>query len=456
MLKSTGSETSSTGTPAADTAVDTPVGTTSRAVADTAAGPATDSALSTTASTSDLTPAERVRYARHLTLPGFGVPGQLALRSARVLAVGAGGLGSPALQYLAAAGVGRITVIDDDVVDVSNLQRQTIHGSSNLGQLKVDSAAATMRDINPLIMVNTVSERLTVENVATLVAGADLVLDGTDNFSTRYLLNDVCVALGVPYVWAAIFQFDAQLSVFAAEHGPCLRCVFPSPPPQGSVPSCAEGGVLGVLPGLVGTTQAFEAIKILASLGEPLVGTMGVFDGLSGQWEYVPVAQRPGCVCDPCDRTSVAEALARSVEESGAGSAAACAFPATSHSTTPRSTTQAPHSEDPEPTQIPEATAAQLIAGEFEDSIVLDVRTAAERAAGCIPGSEHIPLDHILTLDPSSAESLGLESSRPVLLYCAAGVRSMTAAQHLAALGFERVTSLRGGIAAYWEALAAS
>ena len=380
--------------------------------------------------TEQLRPAEQVRYARHLTLPQFGLPGQLALRSARILVVGAGGLGSPALQYLAAAGIGHITIIDDDSVDLSNLQRQTIHTMSALGQPKVESAAARLVDLNPEVAITTVQQRLTPNNVVELVEAADVVLDGTDNFDTRYLLNDVCVALSVPYIWAAVFQFDAQLSVFCTEAGPCLRCIFPTPPPPGSVPNCATGGVLGVLPGLVGTAQALEAIKVVSGIGEPLVGNLATLDALSGRWDYVPLAKRPGCICDSPAANPHAEARRVAIRhEQQSAANQQCVIPA----------------------PIRELTAAQAFESGPFPGVVLDVRTAEERAAGFITDSLHIPLDEVLTLDMAAAHTRGIDTKGPVLVYCAAGARSLTAAQHLSRLGIAQVASLRGGITAYWQ-----
>src|SRR5690625_3004431 len=243
---------------------------------------------------------QRERYSRHLLLPQVGAAGQERLRPARVLVVGAGGLGAPVLTYLAAAVVGTLGVIDDDVVDRSNLQRQVIHRTDAMGSKKVTSARAFIADLNPNVHVETIDARLTAQNVFEVIYAYDIVVDGTDNFSTRYLLNDACVVRKKPYVWAAIFQFNAVLSIFHAGNGPCYRCIYPQPPPPGSVPSCAEGGVIGALPGLVGTTQALEAIKLILDAGTPLRGTLASFDGMTGRWEYVPAAPSPHCpTCAP-------------------------------------------------------------------------------------------------------------------------------------------------------------
>ena len=241
---------------------------------------------------------EVARYARHLLIPEVGLLGQRRLKAARVLVVGAGGLGSPALLYLAAAGVGTIGVVDDDVVETSNLQRQVVHGVGDVGRAKTASAADTLAEVNPLVTVVRHDLRLDSGNALELIGGYDLVLDGTDNFATRYLVNDACVLLGKPHVWGSIYRFDGQVSVWWAEHGPCYRCVFPEPPPPGMVPSCAEGGVLGVLCAAIGSVQATETIKLLTGVGEPLVGRLMVHDALRQSWDTLTVRKDPDCaVC---------------------------------------------------------------------------------------------------------------------------------------------------------------
>ena len=245
-----------------------------------------------------LTREEVMRYSRHLIIPDVGMTGQKRLKNARVLCVGAGGLGSPALMYLAAAGVGTLGVVDFDVVDESNLQRQIIHGQSDVGTPKAESAKRSILEINPLIQVNLHEERLDSSNVMELFAQYDLIVDGTDNFATRYLVNDACVLLGKPYVWGSIYRFDGQASVFWSEHGPCYRCLYPEPPPPGMVPSCAEGGVLGVLCASIGAVQVTEAIKLLAGIGEPLIGRLQIFDALEMSWRQLKVRKDPNCaVC---------------------------------------------------------------------------------------------------------------------------------------------------------------
>src|SRR4051812_18476549 len=242
-----------------------------------------------------LTPDEIRRYSRHLIIPDVAMDGQKRLKNARVLCVGAGGLGSPALMYLAAAGVGTLGIVDFDVVDESNLQRQVIHGQSDVGRSKAESARDSVREINPLVQVNLHQERLDSSNAMRIFADYDLIVDGTDNFATRYLVNDACVLLGKPYVWGSIYRFDGQASVFWSEYGPCYRCLYPEPPPPGMVPSCAEGGVLGVLCASVGSIQVTEAIKVLTGVGDPLVGRLMIYDALEMTYRAVKVRKDPEC-----------------------------------------------------------------------------------------------------------------------------------------------------------------
>src|SRR3954471_6376832 len=239
--------------------------------------------------------AELVRYSRHLVLPDVGVDGQEKLKAARVLLVGAGGLGSPAALYLAAAGVGTLGIVDFDTVDVSNLQRQVLHGTSAIGASKLASARARLADLNPFVKVETHETRLTSANALDIMRGYDIIVDGTDNFATRYLTNDACVLLGKPNVYGSIFRFDGQASVFSTPDGPCYRCLFPSPPPPGSVPSCAEGGVLGVLPGIVGSIQATETLKLILGAGESLAGRLLLIDAMSMRFHTVRVPRDPAC-----------------------------------------------------------------------------------------------------------------------------------------------------------------
>jgi len=242
-----------------------------------------------------LSDADRSRYARHLVLPEVGEIGQRRLKAARVLVVGAGGLGSPVALYLAAAGVGCLGVVDFDVVEASNLQRQVLHGTAALGRPKVDSAAERLTDLNPAIEVRRHTVRLDRDTAPAIVADYDLVVDGSDNFPTRYLLNDVCALLRRPYIYGAIYRFEGQVSVFWAGRGPCYRCLFREPPPPELVPTCAEGGVLGVLPGIIGSWQALEALKLVLGVGEPLIGRLAIFDGLAGRWREVRVPRAADC-----------------------------------------------------------------------------------------------------------------------------------------------------------------
>src|SRR5512139_1794729 len=246
----------------------------------------------------ELSHEEILRYSRHLLIPEVGLTGQKKLKAASALVIGTGGLGSPVALYLAAAGVGRIGLVDYDVVDSSNLQRQIIHGTGGLGTLKVESARQRMLDVNPDIQVETYNEPFTSENAMRIAQNYDILIDGTDNFPTRYLTNDVCVLLGKPNVYGSIFRFDGQVSVFDARRGPCYRCLFPEPPPPGLVPSCAEGGVLGVLPGTIGTLQATEALKLILGIGQPLIGQLMLYNALDMSFEFVRLRKNPQCkVC---------------------------------------------------------------------------------------------------------------------------------------------------------------
>jgi molybdopterin/thiamine biosynthesis adenylyltransferase/rhodanese-related sulfurtransferase len=364
----------------------------------------------------ELTPAERQRYGRHLVLPEVGLEGQRRLKGAKVLLVGAGGLGSPVALYLTAAGVGQLTVVDPDVVDASNLQRQVLHGTRDVGRPKLDSARDRLRDLNPGVRVEGLVARLDRHNALELVRAHDLVVDGTDNFATRYLVNDACVLTGRPNVYGSVFRFEGQASVFCAPGGPCYRCLFPEPPPPGAVPSCAEGGVLGVLPGLVGLVQATEALKLLLGAGEPLVGRLLLVDSLAMEFRQVNVRPDPRC---PACGTREIQALQ---DYDGW-----CGVPAPP---------PGPAGEALEIT--PAALAARLAAGASID--LVDVREAWEWATCRLPGARLAPLselgDHLPSFDPA----------REVVLYCHHGVRSLTALRRLQAAGLTRVQSLAGGI----------
>ncbi|HET9598319.1 MAG TPA: molybdopterin-synthase adenylyltransferase MoeB [Anaeromyxobacteraceae bacterium] len=368
-----------------------------------------------------LTHAEIERYSRHLILPEFGMEGQRRLKGARVLMVGAGGLGSPVALYLAAAGVGRIGLVEFDAVDVTNLQRQVLHGTKDVGRPKLASAIDRMRDVNPHVEVTGHEGRLTRDNALELVRAHDLVVDGTDNFATRYLVNDACVLAGKPNVYASIFRFEGQASVFATADGPCYRCLYPTPPPPGAVPSCAEGGVLGVLPGLLGVVQATEALKLLAGIGEPLVGRLLLVDALGMRFRTVKVRRDPRCPA--CGTREI-----RALQDYDA----LCAGPAA-------------HAPSP-PAPVVEITPAELAARRErrEDFQLVDVRDPHEWAIGHIPGATLLPLSGL----PASAEG-ALDRSREVVVYCKGGVRSRRAAAALAAAGFGRVVSLAGGILRY-------
>jgi sulfur-carrier protein adenylyltransferase/sulfurtransferase len=370
---------------------------------------------------SPLSNEEIARYSRHLIIPDVGVEGQERLKAAKVLLVGTGGLGSPLALYLAAAGVGRIGLVDDDVVDASNLQRQVIHGTSDIGVHKVASARETIQDINPFVEVVEHRTFLTSDNALDIIRDYDLVIDGTDNFPTRYLVNDACVLLGKPNVYGSIFRFEGQLSVFWAAEGPCYRCMFPEPPPPGMVPNCAEGGVLGIMAGHIGTAQGIEGIKLIAGIGEPMIGRLGLYDALDQQWTYVKVNKDPNCpVCG--ENPTVTELI--DYEEF-------CGVPA--------------HDRDLE---------ADDIAGEWEidpveleqirDKVTLiDVREPHEYDIARIPGAELIPLGDL----PSRMREL--DSSDEIILHCKSGARSMQALEFLRGAGFTKLKNLRGGINAY-------
>jgi adenylyltransferase/sulfurtransferase len=354
------------------------------------------------------------RYSRHLILPQVGLDGQRRLKAARILLVGAGGLGSPAALYLAAAGIGHLTLVEFDVVDVTNLQRQVLHGTRDVGRPKAHSARDRLLDLNPHLSLDLVPERLTARNALPLVRGHDLVVDGTDNFATRYLVNDACVIAGRPDVYASIHRFDGQASVFAAPGGPCYRCLFPTPPPPGEIPSCAEAGVLGVLPGLLGTIQATEAIKLAARIGEPLVGRLLLVDALAMRFRSVTIRPDPGC------RACGTREILEPVEE-----AAACEAPA-GH-------------------PVPEITPAELASrlGRGDAPALLDVREPHEWEISRLPGARLAPLSRL------TDEMAGLDPGRELVVYCRSGVRSQEAGRRLRAAGFTRVWSLAGGILRY-------
>jgi adenylyltransferase/sulfurtransferase len=364
--------------------------------------------------TGELSPDEYVRYSRHLILPEIGVDGQRALRRARVLLVGAGGLGSPAALYLAAAGVGTLGLVDFDAVDVSNLQRQVLHGTRDVGRSKLDSARDRLADINPGVHVESFPVRLSADNALEIANGFDIVVDGTDNFATRYLVNDLCVLQGVPNVYGSIFRFDGQASVFATDTGPCYRCLYREPPPAGLVPACAEGGVLGVLPGLVGTIQATEAIKLITGAGTSLIGRLLLVDALHWRQRTVRVRRDPEC---PACGTRTIRDLTDAV--------ALCATP-----------------DDPVFSPVPEiepvALSSRLAAGDALE--ILDVREPHEWAIARIDGAKLIPL---AALESRLTE---LSQDQEIVVHCKVGARSAQAVRRLRAAGFKRVWNLAGGI----------
>ncbi len=378
----------------------------------------------------DLAPALTVdevrRYSRHLIVPDVAMDGQRRLKAARVLCVGAGGLGSPTLMYLAAAGVGTLGIIDFDVVDESNLQRQVIHGQSDIGRPKAQSARDSVAEINPLVTVVLHEERLDSSNVLDIFAQYDLIVDGTDNFATRYLVNDACVLLGKPYVWGSIYRFDGQVSVFWADQGPCYRCLYPEPPPPGMVPSCAEGGVLGVLCATVGSLQVTEAIKLLAGIGDPLVGRLMVHDALDMTFRTLRVRKDPACaVCGP--NPTVTELIDY---EAFCGAVSQEASDAVRGST------------------ISVGDLAGMLsdresgAREFE---LIDVREPAEYEIVSIPGARLVPKGEFL----SGAALADLPQDRQIVVHCKSGVRSAEVLAVLKSAGFADAVHVGGGVLAW-------
>ena len=380
----------------------------------------------------DLTTEEKARYARHILLPDIGIEGQRRLKNAKVLVVGAGGLGSPALLYLAAAGVGTIGIVDDDTVDASNLQRQVIHGTPDVGRPKTESAAEAVARVNPLVEVVRHDLRLDSTNALGVIAGYDIVLDGTDNFPTRYLVNDACALLGKPHVWGSIYRFDGQVSVWFAGHGPCYRCVFPEPPPPDSVPSCATGGVLGVLCAAIGSVQVAETVKLIVGQGDPLVGRILVHDSLRQSWDTLRVRQNPACpLCG--DQPTIHELVDYEafcgVSTGDAAASAAAAGTAAFGEVSARELADLLGARD---------------RGE-ESFELVDVRDAGERAVVAIPGARAIHLEEFRT-----GTALGkLPDGIPVVVLCKSGVRSAEAARLLSEAGRSGVRNLRGGVLAW-------
>jgi molybdopterin/thiamine biosynthesis adenylyltransferase/rhodanese-related sulfurtransferase len=359
------------------------------------------------------------RYSRHLIIPDVGMTGQKRMKNARVLCVGAGGLGSPALLYLAAAGVGTLGVIDFDVVDESNLQRQIIHGQSDIGRPKALSARDSIKEINPYVNVIVHEEALTNDNVMEIFSQYDLIVDGTDNFATRYMVNDACVLLGKPYVWGSIFRFDGQASVFWADYGPCYRCLYPEPPPPGMVPSCAEGGVLGVLCASIGSIQVTEAIKVLTGIGEPLVGRLMIYDALEMNYRTLNIRKDPDCaicgknptITELIDYDAFCGVVSADAQQAAAGST---------------------------------ITAAELkgMLDREEKIYLVDVREPNEYEIVSIPGAVLIPKDQIL----SGAALETLPQDRQIVLHCKSGARSAECLAAIKNAGFSDAVHVGGGI----------
>jgi adenylyltransferase/sulfurtransferase len=371
---------------------------------------------------------ELVRYSRHLLLPEVGADGQARLKAGRVLLIGAGGLGSPAALYLAAAGVGTLGVVDADLVELSNLQRQILHGTPEVGRAKVHSAAARIRDLNPHVQLETFELRLSAANALDVLRDFDVVVDGSDNFPTRYLVNDACVLLGKPDVYGAVYRFEGQASVFATAGGPCYRCLYPEPPPPGLVPSCAEGGVLGVLPGIIGTIQALEAIKLLLGVGDTLAGRLLVLDGLKLRFRELALQKDPACpVCGP--HPSVRQLIDYE---------AFCGVPA--------GASGADGAAEITPQELAARLRDQVAAG-LEGTAaglqLVDVREPFELELCRLEGATHIPLGEL----PRRLKEL--DPRREIVTICHHGHRSLRAREILKGAGFSRVRSLQGGLDAW-------
>ncbi len=374
----------------------------------------------------ELTIDEVRRYSRHLIIPDVGMQGQKRLKNSRVLVIGAGGLGSPALMYLAAAGVGTLGIVEFDEVDESNLQRQIIHGQSDIGRSKAESARDTIAEINPLVKVVVHPERLDNSNVLGIFADYDLIVDGTDNFATRYMVNDAAVLLGKPYVWGSIFRFDGQASVFWAEHGPCYRCLYPEPPPPGMVPSCAEGGVLGVLCASIGSIQVNEAIKLLTGIGEPILGSLVVYDALEMEYRKLAVRKDPNCAI--CGENPTVTELIDYDDFCGAVS-------------------------DEAAEAVVDSTISVLQLEEWlkernegsRDFVLVDVREPNEREINQIPGSVLIPKGDFL-----SGEGLQqLPQDKQAVFYCKVGGRSAEVLAVAKGAGFADAVHVGGGVSAW-------
>jgi len=369
--------------------------------------------------TTELSHEEILRYSRHLLIPEVGLEGQKKLKASSALIIGTGGLGSPVALYLAAAGIGRLGLVDFDTVDESNLQRQIIHGTATVGKLKVESAKARLNDLNPDIQVDAYNEPFTSENAMRIAADYDILIDGTDNFATRYLTNDVSVFLGKPNVYGSIFRFDGQASVFDARTGPCYRCLFPEPPPPGLVPSCAEGGVLGVLPGTIGTIQATEALKVLLGIGSPLIGKLLLYNALDMSFDFVNLRKNPKCrVCGP--DADIKELI--DYEEF-------CGVPGRDHDEG-----SAGANWDIDARQLASRLALP------DAPLLLDVREPHELEISWLPNAVNIPLGTL------AAHLSELDSAREMVVFCKGGTRSARALELLVSAGFKKVKNLHGGI----------
>jgi len=370
-----------------------------------------------------LTVDEVRRYSRHLIIPDVAMAGQQRLMNARVLCVGAGGLGSPALMYLAAAGVGTLGIVEFDTVDESNLQRQIIHGQSDIGKSKALSAKEKIAEINPNVNVVVHEIRLDIDNVMDIFAQYDLIVDGTDNFATRYLVNDACVLLKKPYVWGSIYRFDGQASVFWAEYGPCYRCLYPEPPPPGMVPSCAEGGVLGVLCASIGSIQTTEAIKLITGIGEPLIGQLMIYDALEMSYRKIKVRKDPKCPL--CSEKPSQTALLPDYE-------AFCGV-----------------LSDAAEVAVKDSTiSVSELKGKIdkkENFLLIDVREPSEFEIVRIPGSVLIPKQGFL----DGSALAGLPQDKPIILHCKSGVRSAECLAILKSAGFADATHVSGGVVAW-------
>jgi adenylyltransferase/sulfurtransferase len=364
---------------------------------------------------------EILRYSRHIIIPEVGMEGQLKLKEAKVLLIGAGGLGAPLGLYLTAAGVGQIGLVDFDVVDLSNLQRQVIHGASDVGRKKLDSAADSMLRINPAVRLDRFDTALSSENALQILKDYDIIVDGTDNFPTRYLVNDACVLLGKPNVYGSIFRFEGQASVFAYQGGPCYRCLYPEPPPPGLVPSCAEGGVLGILPGLIGLIQATEAVKLILGIGESLSGRLLLYDALAMRFRELKLSRDPECpVCG--DHPSIRELIDYHQF---------CGVPRSA----PDRTGTAESNMD--------VTELKAKMDRHERFVLIDVREPHEHQICRIPGSKLIPLGDL------SKRVQELDSADEIVVHCKSGGRSAKAVEFLRKAGFGKAKNLQGGILAW-------